>query len=505
MIRDLPSLKQFFRENIHTPIFGVGVYAFDRLGLGGIVPNYRLLALRYSRDTKLIEKDVEVLSLEKGMGTKHINAPRNSTTILAHPRVKEILDRHRNPALIVYKSSSKMERICRENKWTLVASPVKFGKAHLEDKVKFRRILEDIGAPPPPGEILPATSCDFTKLNEKYGAPFVLQHPRRGGGKGTFFISTQDEWHQATKKLHIHGEEGEETVEDISDLEVVVAQYIRGPSPSVTGCVTRQGILSTNLQYQLIDIPQLYNPSKGSGLFCGHDWSAARFSQEVEQQAYKIVEKVGLYFQKLGYKGIFGIDFVLDETKQKLYVTECNPRLLGSFPVITMAQIQNNEPPILAFHLLEYLDADYEIDVDQINALMRKPKGGAQMFLHNLTGEWTRSHGSVKAGVYTLKSTENAPFPDELRYVRPGYSLKHLKRKDEFLLTDGVLQKKSHYSPNRRLCRIITLRHVLGKDKKGLTSWAKAVTQAVHAAFNLKKVRFVKLIKFFNPDFLAKG
>jgi hypothetical protein len=46
---------------------------------------------------------------------------------------------------------------------------------------------------------------------------------------------------------------------------------------------------------------------------------------------------------------------------------------------------------------------------------------------------------------------------------------------------------------------------VLGKDKKGLTSWAKAVTQAVHAAFNLKKVRFVKLIKFFNPDFLAKG
>ena len=154
-ITDLLSLKQYFRDNIKTPIFGVGVYAFDRLGLEDIVENYRLLVLRYSKDTKLIEKNVEVFSLEKGMGTMHIKEPRNSTTVISHPRTKEYLSKFEAPALIVYKSSSKMERVCHENGWTLVAPAVKFGKNLFEDKIKFRRILEEISASPPPGEVLP--------------------------------------------------------------------------------------------------------------------------------------------------------------------------------------------------------------------------------------------------------------------------------------------------------------------------------------------------------------
>ena len=165
MITDLPSLKQYFRDNVKTPIFGVGVYAFDRLGLEDVVENYRILALRYSKDTKLIEKDIEVFSLEKGMGTRHIKEPRNSTTVITHPRTKEYLSKFGSGiALIVYKSSSKMERLCRENGWTLVAPAVKFGKNLFEDKIKIRKILEKIGASPPPGEVLPANNLNFYKL-----------------------------------------------------------------------------------------------------------------------------------------------------------------------------------------------------------------------------------------------------------------------------------------------------------------------------------------------------
>lgn len=498
MITDLATLKQFFRENVKTPIFGVGVYAFDRLGLEDIAGNYRILALRYSKDTKLIEKDMEVFSLEKGMSTSHIDAPRNSTTVLTHPRTKEYLSAFQSPALTVYKSSSKVEQTCRENDWTLIASPVKFGKKLFEDKIKFRRILEEIGVTPPPGEILPAKNLNFYKLKIKYGTPFVVQHPRRGGGKGTFFISSQVDWHKAVRKLQVQELEGEEVAEDISNLEVIVAKYVKGPSPSITGCVTRHGILSTNPQYQLIDVPELYNPKKGSGLFCGHDWASSRFPPNIEEQAYNAAERVGKYFSGLGYKGIFGIDFVLDEDKQKLYVTESNPRLLGSFPTLTMVQLRNNEPPIIAFHVLEYLDANYEIDIGQINALMRQPKIGAQMFAHNLTGHWVRSAAKVQAGVYKMRK-------GKLSFARSGYSMKHLSSKDELLLTDGVLQKKAHYSPNRRIGRIITLRPVLSKNKKTLTPWAKRATLKIHDKFKLKRVWFVKIRKFFNPNFLAKG
>jgi len=511
MIRDLISLKEFFKNCVKTPIFGVGVYAFDRVGLEDIVLNYRLLSLRYSLDTKIIEKTIDVFSLEKGMGTKHINMPRNSTTVLTHPRTKEYLSKFETPALIVYKSSSKVERVCRENNWTLVATPVKFGKALFEDKIKFRKILEEIGAQPPPGEVILARNLDFYTLENKYGLPFVLQHPRRGGGKGTFFIKSQEDWRNAIKKLSVHEKEGEEIAEDISRLEVIVAKYIKGPSPSITGCVTRHGILSTRPQYQLIDIPQLYNPQKGSGLFCGHDWSSSGFPEHALNQAYNFVEKVGNCFKLLGYRGIFGIDFVLDENTQELYITECNPRLLGSFPTLTMAQLANNEPPIIAFHLLEHLNMDYEMDVKSINNLMRQPKRGAQMFLHNLTGSWARSSKTVKAGVYKLRKRKFSIFTFQfsnkydLIFLRRGYLLKHIKHRGEFLLTNGVLQEKSFYSPNRRLCRIITKRRVLRKDKKTLTPWARRVAETVHESFGLKKIHFVKLIKLFNPDYLAKG
>jgi hypothetical protein len=279
----------------------------------------------------------------------------------------------------------------------------------------------------------------------------------------------------------------------------------------VLECVTRHGIISTCPQYQLIDIPQLYNPQKGSGLFCGHDWSSSNFSEHILNQAYCSVQKIGEYFKILGYRGIFGIDFVLDKNTDELYVTECNPRLLGSFPTLTMAQLQNNEPPIIAFHLLEYLNIDYEIDIASINNLMRQPKRGAQMFLHNLTGSWAKSHRRVGAGVYKLQKRKfsifNFQFSNkyDLVFIRQGYLLKHLKHKDEFILTDGVLQEKSAYSPNRRLCRIITKRGVLSKDKKTLTPWARRVAEAVHKSFGLKRIYFVKIIKLFNRDYLAKG
>ncbi|MFH1714524.1 MAG: hypothetical protein ABH831_02955, partial [Candidatus Nealsonbacteria bacterium] len=151
-----------------------------------------------------------------------------------------------------------------------------------------------------------------------------------------------------------------------------------------------------------------------------------------------------------------------------------------------------------AFHVLEFLDVDYQIDLEEINRLMRKEKKGAQMILHNLTTRWARNHKEVKAGIYKLKE-------NKLEYLRPGYDLKHLKDKEEFLLADGVPMKKSHFSPNRRLCRILTLNHCLNENYKDLNPWAKEIARRVYSAFDMRPIRFVKFKKIFRPHLLAKG
>ncbi len=499
VIKDPATLKECFSQ-IKTPIFGVGVYAFNRLGLENIVNNYRILALRYSLDTEVIEKDIEIFSLEKGMGTKHIRQPRNATTIIRDLRTKKYLEKFLSlgqPALLVYKPSPKMEEVCQENNWLLIANPSEFGKELFENKIKFRKILQEMDIPVPPGKITSLDKLHYGHLMNKYSLPFVIQHPTKGGGKGTFFINNQEDFEQALKKLKAkEDEEDEKTI--IPPSQVIISQFIQGPSPSLTGCVTKSGILSTNLQYQILDMPQLYSPKKGNGLFCGHDWTSSRFPQSINQQAYEYVEKIGQYFKQNNYGGIFGLDFILDEKTDQLYISECNPRLVGSFPILPMSQALNNEVSILACHVLQFLNHDCQIDIEAVNQSMRQEKTGGQMILHNLTDHWARSHRQLKAGIYKLEK-------NKLKYLRPGYDLKHLKDKEEFLLADGVPLKRAHFSPNRRLCRVLTLNKTLDVDNKQLTPWASQVAQAVYQAFDLKPVKWIKTKKIFKPHFLAKG
>ncbi len=501
IINNLETLKQFFKE-IKTPVFGAGVYAFDRLGLENIIPNYKIIALRYSLDTELIEKDIEMLSIEKGMRNKHIKEPRNATTIIRHPETKKYIEKfnipNERPAILVLKTSTKMEQFCEKNNWRLIANSTSFGKETFENKIKFRKILKEIDILVPPGKIASVDKLHYGHLINKYGIPFVIQHPTKGGGKGTFFINNQDDFNVAVKKLKGKWKEEDEETIFTPTPEAIVAKFIQGSSPSITGCVTKHGILSTNLQHQILDIPKLFNPERGSGLFCGHDWTVSNFDEDISKQAYDAVERIGQYFKEMGYKGIFGLDFVLDEKTNKLYIIECNPRLLGSFPTLNMVQSLNNEPLILAFHVLEFLNIDYEIDLEEINRLMRQKKVGAQMISHNLTGRWTINHKQIKAGVYKVKE-------NKLKYIRSGYSLKHLKNKEEFVLVDGVQIKKSPFSPNRRLCRILTLNKTLDNSYKQLTPWAEQVAEIVYRAFDLKPVRWLKLKRKFNPNILAKG
>ncbi|MBU1178568.1 ATP-grasp domain-containing protein [Patescibacteria group bacterium] len=498
-IIDLKSLREFLATDLKTNVFGVCTNVFNRLSPEKFIPDYRLLALRYSLDTEIIEKEVEMLSLEKGMGTKHINQPRNSTTVVESARVRDYIAQFPGQAaLLPYKSTARIEEICQQNNWLLLMNSHKFGKDLFEDKIKFRKILEELGLGVIPGEVCLYQKLDYKILQNRYGLPFVIQHPRRGGGKGTFFIRGRASWNAALQKIAEKSDQDPEEEVGLAELEVLVAKFIRGSSPSLTACVTKHGILSTNLQFQLLDNNQLFNPESGSGLFCGHDWtSASAIGNDINQQAYEYVEKIGQYFKSKGYKGIFGLDFILDDKTNKLYIVETNPRLLGSFPVISMVQHLNGEIPILAFHLLEFLDLDYSIDVDDINAMLRRPKRGVQMIMHNLVRQMVQNHREIKAGVYRLENSQ-------LKFIRPGYDLCHIKNEGEFVVADGVPYRLSHFDPGRRLGRVLCLNSVRTQSGE-LNQWADQVVRSVYQSFDLRPVKWLRLKRFFYPGYLAKG
>ncbi|PIZ57722.1 hypothetical protein COY23_01100 [bacterium (Candidatus Torokbacteria) CG_4_10_14_0_2_um_filter_35_8] len=467
-IKTLSDLKSFCKKNVKHSVIGVGVTAFNRLGLEDVISDYKIISLRYGLDAEVIEKDIPVFSLEKGLGNKHLPVKKNATSILRDKRGQEYISSFKNPALIFYETTNEIEEIIRRKKWTLVANP-KSLREKFENKVKFRDVLKKCGIDLIPSEINYLRNVNYSYLVKKYGKKFVIQLPDCGGGKGTFFINSKDEYREIVNSKKI---------KEYRDIKLNFASFITGPSPSITGCVTRQGILYTNPQYQVLDAPECFNLEKGSGLFSGHDWTKSNFPEKVARQAHEFTEKIGLYLRKFGYKGIFGLDMLLDQESQKLYVVECNPRLLGSFPVISMVQLKGGEIPLIALHTLEFLGIQYDLDLDSVNKLIKKKKVGTQLVLHNLEGIACKIMSKLKAGVYKFDG-------QKLKLDRPGYDLRHLKANDELLVSDGIPRYGSAIGPFGRLIRVITLREVLDGYKK-LNPWASKVCKEVYKLMGLK-------------------
>jgi predicted ATP-grasp superfamily ATP-dependent carboligase len=491
-------IRSIFQElEKNYVFFGLGVNAFNRLGPEFFIPHYNIISLRNPLENRPISKDIQIFSLETGAKGKHINAPRNSNTLLKEQRTQSYVKSFSNkqPVFIVYKSFPEMEKIAQKESWIIAANHYSFGKKLFENKIQFREVLKDIGLPTPAGEKINNPSLILKKwqtLKNKYGLPLVVQHPTRGGGRGTFFVN--------------HPKELKRIIANLNE-ETLISKFIKGPSPSITGCVTPWGIAYTYPQYQVLDQPECYNlkTKTGNGLWCGHDWtfSQHKFSQKNLDEIYLAVVKVGEYLKSKGYKGIFGLDFIQDIKSKKNYIVECNPRLLGSFPVLTMVQKKNREIPILVLHILSFLKLNprhYDIMrriFDEILTLMLEEKTGAQLIIHNQTSSWSKNKQEIRPGVYKLEN-------NRLIFKRNGYSLCHLREKREFLLSDGLPHKSSPFAPNRRIMRFIALNKVL-KDYYHLTPWAHQAVKAAYNALNMKPVRLVNIRKIFNKDFMAKG
>ncbi len=466
-ISKFSDLKKFFYKT-NPQIIGFGVTAFNRLGPEYFLPHYKIFALRDTLDANLIAKKIPLEIIERKTKIKSLSGKRNATAILQNHYTQKCLKKLQTPIfLLFYKVSKKIEKIARENDWRILANPSKFGKKTFENKIHFHALLKKLALPTIPSKKLFFSDLKKVGFLEKQKFPFVIQLPTKGGGKGTFFIKQKIDFESFLQKdLPPHS-------------SLIVASYLDGPSPSITACVTKNGIAYTNLQYQILDVPECFSPAIGSGLFCGHDWSNASFSPKISQQAYQISEKIGLYLKKMGYRGIFGLDFVLDEKREKLYPVELNPRLLGSFPTLTMVQLRNREIPIIALHILSFLPYRCSLDIQAINRSMQTPKRGSQLILHNLEGEWAETTKQLKPGVYTLKSKK-------IRFERYGYEFNHLKKPHEFLIADGVPPRNSLFAPHGRIMRVLFLRGIFHPQKRKLTSFAHEATTKVYQALKIQ-------------------
>jgi hypothetical protein len=213
-----------------------------------------------------------------------------------------------------------------------------------------------------------------------------------------------------------------------------------------------------------MDIPEVLLINRGNGFFCGHDWTYRKYSPSMDDQVMRIAQELSGYMWANGYRGIFGIDLVVDERAKVVYPVECNTRYTGAFPMLSMLHVQNGAIPMDLFHILEFLDVDYEIDVDRLNEAYRRPIGGGHIILFNKRHVPLLVSEEVRSGVYCYD-----PGGHRIEFMREGLGYEDLRDDDEFILTDGVPRKGSTVVFNdelTRICRILFPSQIIASPTK---------------------------------------
>ncbi|MFC1711655.1 hypothetical protein ACFLZ1_03665 [Patescibacteria group bacterium] len=461
------------------PVVGIGVTAFTRIGPAFLLPEYKIITLLETADLEYIRELASVYSLEKDFSLDPYSLDKqNTSTIMSQPAVFAFLQSlGRGTSLMAYKSSPKIEKICVSLGINILTNKSSI-RNPFENKKEFRVLGLKAGLKLIPGETLLLSRLTRERYElyvKQYGKKLVFQLPdyKVGGGIGTFFVSSMKDFEEFTGFVKRRIEAGKE-------LEWVnVAKFIKGIDASICGCVTRHGVLCGLLQTQLVDIEEARAFKGRSGVWLGHDWGWKQFDLKLQKKAESITQTLGKYMHKKGYKGMFGIDVVIDENNE-VWPVECNARYTGGFPVYSMMQDIYNEPSFDVFHLAEFLGLDYDLDLKKIQSLYRRPKKGAHLILHNQERRWVKVKGNLKAGVYKLKN-------GKLLWLRPGFSLSHLKESDEFCLCDRAALESRILKPGERIVRLL-FKDKIATSSSTLNDWASSVCKAVYREYSLQTI-----------------
>jgi hypothetical protein len=84
------------------------------------------------------------------------------------------------------------------------------------------------------------------------------------------------------------------------------------------------------------------------------------------------VRRLGDRLRQEGYKGFFEVDVLVDLDSDQVYLGELNPRISGTSSMTNVTAGAYADIPLFLFHLLEFMDIDYQADVDEINERWRE-------------------------------------------------------------------------------------------------------------------------------------
>lgn len=313
--------------------------------------------------------------------------------LLEQPKTIKKINATKNPAIIVFKNTKKIESICSNHGWKLLNPSAELA-SKVEEKISQVEWLDDLA------EYLPETEITIGKKLQWRDESYIVQFNRAHTGSGTMLIESEKDIEKIKK--------------DFPDRPVRISKYIHGPVFTINAVVGAKNILLGNISYQITGLSPFTNNTFAT---IGNDWGFADHLLKPEQkkQFEKLVTNIGKKLRNDGWHGLFGVDVILEKTSGRIYLLEINARQSANVSYESQLQsfIEDDKQNIFESHLLALLDSDIPDNLPIVNS-------GSQIILRNQKGKIIDAKKIIselkKIGIEKIiKYTNKKPGTDALR------------------------------------------------------------------------------------------
>jgi biotin carboxylase len=359
-LRGVSAIRAFFRRN-ESPIYFISPTPFNLLGVDRWVANFH-----YVNYYDCFDGTHPHVFLPRERGADDFASMEEMNNyLLAHPEFAAFAaEQGSGGRAVLVMVDDETERLAAE-RGIVLALPSAALRHRLDSKLVTTRLGNEAGVPSVPnvlGTVAsgPGAYDDLLALaaSAGLGTDLVVQLPWGDSGKTTFFIDSRGAWDRAVAE-HV-----------LTGVELKVMKRINCRPLAVEAVLTRHGTLVGPLMSDITGHPEL-TPYKGG--WAGNDVYPEVLDDSQRARARVLTQNLGDRLGSEGYRGFFEVDFLVDTDTGELYLGELNPRLSGISSMTNVTAGAYAELPLFLFHLLEYLDVDYEIDVEEINARWSDP------------------------------------------------------------------------------------------------------------------------------------
>ncbi len=321
--------------------------------------------------------------------------------------------------------------------------------------------MEEIGLPRLAGRWLRLRGARYRELASEFGSKFVVQLDLAAAGFGTAVVESEGQCASAA--------------EGFGDCEVWVAPYGSVLSYNVNAIAAPEGSVAGYPSVQIVAQAALNHAHCGH---CGNDFTAtAESERSVLDSIREQTVRIGDWMAARGFRGLFGLDFVLDERTGVPFVVDLNPRWQASTSLQAQAERRSGRAPLAAVEIAYQAGLMSGCEIMEMADVFFEPLEGSQIFPRNFSDGYWKTLASIDAGMYSPR----------MKYVRPALRLHELVSPEEVLVNGGIPRPGRPLAPGATLVRMCSLRAAVDPGSGELQPWVEEAVEGLYGMLQLER------------------